>query len=138
MSWLKVFVVISILTSGCGQGVQQIEVEECEIPETNLDSLFSIADSALASLYIQQAEQRLYTDELAEKLTEKQIQEERERIIYKDTIIYRDTVIYQEQVEVVLKTITDTIYDIVTIYVTDTVDVIVDAKKKRKKKENQE
>ena len=126
LSWLKVFVLISILISGCGQ-VQQLEVEECEIPETNLDSLFSIGDSVLAGFYIREAEQRLYTDELAEKLTEKQIQEERERIIYKDTIIYR------EQIQTLYTTLKDTIRD--TVYVTDTVvevEYVKDRKKKRR------
>lgn len=120
LNWLKVFV-ISILLCGCDQ-VQQIEIKECEIPESNLDSLFSIGDSVLAGFYIQQAKQRLYTDELTKKLQEKQIQEHRERIIYKDTIIYR------EEIQTLYTTLKDTIHD--TIYVTDTV------VKKRKKKEN--
>ena len=125
MSWLKVFVLISILICGCGQ-VQQLEVEECEIPETNLDSLFSIGDSVLAGFYIREAEQRLYTDELAEKLTHKQIQEERERIIYKDTIIYR------EQIQTLYTTLKDTIHD--TVYVTDTVVEVVYVKDRKKKR----
>ena len=120
MNWLKVLG-ISILICGCDQ-VQQIEINECEIPESNLDSLFSIGDSVLAGFYIQQAKQRLYTDELTKKLQEKQIQEHRERIIYKDTIIYR------EQIQTLYTTLKDTIHD--TVYVTDTV------VKKRKKKEN--
>ena len=116
--------IISTLIAGCGQ-VQQIDIEDCDIPETNLDSLFSIGDSVLASLYIQQAEQRLYTDELAEKLTEKQIQEERERIIYKDTIIYR------EQIQTLYTTLKDTIRD--TIHVTDTIRDTVYVKERKKK-----
>ena len=127
LSWLRVFVLISILISGCGQ-VQQLDIEDCDIQETNLDSLFSIGDSVLAGFYIREAEQRLYTDELAEKLNHKQIQEQRERRIY------RDTIIYLKEFRTLYTTLTDTIRD--TIYVTDTIrdTVYVKRKKKRRKK----
>ena len=129
-NWLKVLVISSILI-GCNlDGMQPVEIKE--LPDTNLDSLFEIGDSILAEYYTQQVQQQVAFDSMSAELCKKKEIEQRERIIY------RDTVIYQEQIEVVLKTITDTIYDIV--YVTDTVDAIVDAedKKKRKKKENQE
>ena len=127
-NWLKVLVISSILIGCDADSMRPIDVEH--VPEVNLDSLFSIGDSILASHYIEQAQQQLKIDSITVELCKKKEKEERERIIY------RDTVIYQEQVEVVLKTITDTIYDIV--YVTDTIESIVDAedKKKRKKKEN--
>ena len=103
-----------------------------EVPDANLDSLFEIGDSILAEYYTQQVQQQITFDSMSAELCKKKEIEQRERIIY------RDTVVYQEQVEIVYKTVTDTIYDIV--YVTDTVIAIVDAedKKKRKKKESQE
>ena len=131
-NWLKVLVISSIFI-GCNlDGMQPVEIKE--LPDTNLDSLFEIGDSILAEYYTQQIQQQVAFDSMSAELCKEKEIEQRERIIY------RDTVIYQEQVEVVLKTIIDTIYDIVTIYVTDTVDAIVDAedKRKRKKKENQE
>jgi len=81
--------------------------------DSNLDSLFEIGDSVLSDLYIQQAQQRLYTDKMQEQLKEKQIREERERIIYRDTIIYR------KEFKTLYTTITDTIRD--TIVITDTI-----------------
>jgi hypothetical protein len=103
-----------------------MELEECQIPESNLDSLFSIGDSVLAGFYIREAEQRLYTDDLKDQLNHKQIQEQRERIIYRDTIIYR------EQIKTLYTTLYDTIHD--TIHVTDTVVEVVTIKSKKKQR----
>jgi len=57
------------------------------------------------------------------RLSQKQIKEQRERIIYKDTIIFRKKV----------KTITDTIYN--RVYLTDTIrdTIYVTIKKNRKR-----
>tara|TARA_R110002020_G_scaffold36503_5_gene109850 strand:- start:36154 stop:36528 length:375 start_codon:yes stop_codon:yes gene_type:complete len=124
--------VISSTLIGCiSEGTQPTEIDHT--PDANLDSIFSIGDSILVAHYIKQAQQKIQLDSLASELCKKKKIEQRERIIY------RDTVIYQEQIEVVLKTITDTIYDIV--YVTDTMNATVSVaedKKKHKKKESQE
>mgnify|MGYP003629096017 FL=1 len=110
---------------GCG------EVEHYDTTTTNLDSLFKIGDSVLTDLYVQQAQQRIHHDSLQGevssyqiRLSAKQIKEQRERIIYKDTIIYRQKV----------KTITDTIFN--KVYLTDTIrdTIFVTIKKERKKK----
>ena len=92
------------------------EKEYCEAPQTNYDSLFSIGDSILSDHYTQEAIERMYQDSLKGevssyqiRLNQKQIKEERERIIYKDTIIYRKKV----------KTIFDTIRT--KVYLTDTI-----------------
>ena len=89
--------------------------EYCEAP-TNLDSLFSIGDSVLTDLYIDQAKQRLHHDSLQgevssyqQQLTIKQIKEQKDRVVYKDTIIFRKKV----------KTIFDTIRT--KVYLTDTI-----------------
>jgi hypothetical protein len=93
--------------------------------------LFSIGDSVLSDLYIDQAKQRMYHDSLngevssyQTKLTAKQIKEQKERIIYKDTIIYRKRI----------KIIKDTIYK--HVYLTDTIrdTIFVTVKKERKRK----
>ena len=106
------------------------EKEYCEAPQTNYDSLFSLGDSVLGDYYVSQAKQRMYNDSLKGevssyqiRLNQKQIKEERERIIYKDTIIFRKTT----------KTITDTIYN--KVYLTDTIrDTIYVTKKELKRK----
>ena len=106
------------------------EKEYCEAPQTNYDSLFQIGGSALTDLYIDQAQQRLHQDSLKGevfsfqiRLSEKQIKEQQERIIYKDTIIYRKKI----------KTIIDTIRN--KVYLTDTIkDTIFITVKKEKKK----
>ena len=89
--------------------------EYCEVPN-NLDSLFDIGDSVLTDLYVHQAKQRLHHDSLQgevssyqTKLNEKQIREQQENAIYKDTVIYRRKI----------KTIIDTIYK--HVYLTDTI-----------------
>ena len=131
LNWLKVFVISSLLIGCSSEGMQPVKIQE--VPDANLDSIFSIGDSILVAHYIKQAQQKIQLDSLASELCKKKEIEQRERIIY------RDTVIYQEQVEVVLKTITDTIYDIV--YITDTMNATVyvaEDKKNLKKKENQE
>jgi len=129
LNWLKVFI-ISLLLIGCNQGA---ELEQCEAPPTNYDSLFSIGDSVLVDFYIQQAQQKLYHDSLTGTLTDyeiklqqKQVKEERERIIYRDTIIYR------KEFKTLYTTLTDTIRD--TVYVTDTIrdTIYVKTKKKRR------
>jgi len=103
------------LLIGCNQGA---EPEQCEAPPTNYDSLFSIGDSVLVDFYISQAEQKLYHDSLTGTLTDyemklqqKQIKEERERIVYRDTIIYR------KKFKTLYTTLTDTIRDTVLISV---------------------
>ena len=103
---------VLILVMGCSQ-----PTEECtKSSATNYDSLFSLGDSVLGDYYVSQAKQRMYHDSLRGEvsvyqvmLSEKQIKEQRERIIYKDTIIYRKRI----------KTITDTIRK--HIYLTDTI-----------------
>ena len=103
---------VLILVMGCSQ-----PVEECvNTSSTNYDSLFNLGDSVLGDYYVSQAKQRMYHDSLRGEvfvyqvmLSEKQIKEQRERIIYKDTIIYRKRI----------KTITDTIRK--HIYLTDTI-----------------
>ena len=103
---------VLILVMGCSQ-----PVEECaKSATTNYDSLFNLGDSVLGDYYVSQAKQRMYHDSLRGEvsvyqvmLSEKQIKEHRERIIYKDTIIYRKRI----------KTITDTIRK--HIYLTDTI-----------------
>ena len=129
-SWLKVLI-SSLLLVGCMRGID-LE-EQCEERTINYDSLFSIGDSVLMNLYMSQAEQRLYHDSLTGtlsnyeiKLQEKQIKEERERIVYRDTIIYR------KEVKTLYTTLTDTIRD--TVYVTDTIRDTVYVRKKRKRK----
>lgn len=121
---------VLILVMGCSQ-----PTEECtKSSTTNYDSLFSLGDSVLGDYYVSQAKQRMYHDSLKGEvsvyqgmLSEKQIKEQRERIIYKDTIIYK------KRIKTIIDTIrkhiyiTDTIRD--TIYVT-----IKREKKKRKKK----
>jgi len=120
----------SLLLIGCDQGA---EPEQCEAPQTNYDSLFSIGDSVLVDFYISQAEQKLYHDSLTGTLTDyklklqkKQIKEERERIIYRDTIIYRKK----------FKTLYTTLYDTIrdTVYVTDTIRDTIYIKTKRKRR----
>lgn len=117
---------ILITIIGCSSG---IENQNSNRP--NYDSLFSIGDSVLSDLYIDQAKQRMYHDSLngevssyQTKLTAKQIKEQKERIIYKDTIIYRKRI----------KIIKDTIYK--HVYLTDTIrdTIFVTVKKERKRK----
>ena len=106
------------------------EKEYCEAPQTNYDSLFSIGGSALTDLYINQAQQRLHQDSLKGevfsfqiRLSEKQIKEQKDRVVYKDTIIYRKKV----------KTIYDTIRT--KVYLTDTIrDTIYLTKRELKKR----
>lgn len=106
------------------------EEEYCEAPQTNYDSLFDIGDSVLTDYYVSQAKQRMYYDSLNGevssyqiRLSEKQIKEQKERIIYKDTIIYRRKI----------KTIYDTIRN--KVYLTDTIkDTIFITVRKEKKK----
>ena len=121
---------ISLLLIGCDQGA---ELEQCEAPPTNYDSLFSIGDSVLVDFYIQQAQQKLYHDSLTGTLTDyelklqqKQVKEERERIIY------RDTIIYLKEFKTLYTTLTDTIRD--TVYVTDTIRDTVYVKQRKKKR----
>lgn len=119
---------VLILAIGCSQPVE----EYTDTSSTNYDSLFNLGDSVLGNYYVSQAKQRMYHDSLRGEvfvyqvmLSEKQIKEQRERIIYKDTIIYRKRI----------KTITDTIRK--HIYLTDTIrDTIFVTKRelKRKKK----
>ena len=117
---------------GCNQGA---EPEQCEAPQTNYDSLFSIGDSVLVDFYISQAEQKMNIDSLNASVSsyqgklrnrEKVESEIRERIIFKDTIIYR------KKVKTVYITLTDTIRN--TEYVTDTIrdTLYIKAKKKRR------
>lgn len=120
----------SLLLIGCNQDA---ELEQCEAPQTNYDSLFSIGDSVLVDFYIQQAQQKLYHDSLTGTLTDyeiklqqKQVKEERERIIYRDTIIYR------KEFKTLYTTLTDTIRD--TVYVTDTIRDTIYVKTKRKRR----
>ena len=104
--------------------------EYCKTPKTNYDSLFSIGDSVLTDHYINQAKQKMYHDSLngevssyQVKLSKKQIKEQKERIIYKDTIIYRKKV----------KTIIDTIRS--KVYLTDTIrDTIFVTKRELRKR----
>jgi len=112
LNLLKVLLISSILI-GCTSPPKHPELELYTMHDSNLDSLFEIGDSVLSDLYIQQAQQRLYTDKMQEQLNEKQIREERERIIYRDTIIYR------KEVKTLYTTITDTIRD--TIVIIDTI-----------------
>ena len=96
----------------------------------NYDSLFKIGDSVLTDLYIDQAKQRMYHDSLngevssyQQKLTIKQIKEQKDRVVYKDTIIFRKKV----------KTIFDTIRT--KVYLTDTIrDTIYLTKRELKKR----
>jgi len=116
--------VIGSIFIGCNNVSQ---TESCEY-KVNYDSLFGIGDSILSDHYTQEAIERMYQDSLKGevssyqiRLNQKQIKEERERIIYKDTIIYRK------------KTITDTIYN--KVYLTDTIrDTIYLTKKELKRK----
>ena len=83
-------------------------------------------------MYIKQAKQRMYHDSLKGEvsgyqvqLTAKQIREQQERIIYRDTIIYKKKI----------KTIIDTIRK--HIYLTDTIrDTIFVTKKELKRRRN--
>jgi len=118
---------VLILVMGCSQPVE----EYTDTSSTNYDSLFNLGDSVLGDYYVSQAKQRMYHDSLRGEvsvyqvmLSEKQIKEQRERIIYKDTIIYRKRI----------KTITDTIRK--HIYLTDTIrdTIFVTVKKERKRK----
>jgi len=93
-------------------GCSEVKDEHCDY-KVNYDSLFSVGDSILSDHYTQEAIERMYQDSLKGEvssyqimLSQKQIKEQKERIIYKDTIIYRKKT----------KTITDTIRD--TIYLT--------------------
>mgnify|MGYP003149852901 FL=1 len=117
---------VLILVMGCSQ-----PVEECvNTSSTNYDSLFNLGDSVLGDYYVSQAKQRMYHDSLRGEvfvyqvmLSEKQIKEQKERIIYKDTIIYRKRI----------KTIIDTIRK--HIYLTDTIrDTIFVTKRELKRK----
>ena len=116
---------ILITIIGCSSGI-----ENQNSGRPNYDSLFSIGDSVLSDMYVEQAKQRMYHDSLKGKvsgyqvqLTAKQIKEQKERIIYKDTIIYRRKV----------KTIVDTIFK--HVYLTDTIrDTIFVTKRELKRK----
>ena len=117
---------VLILVMGCSQ-----PTEECtKSSTTNYDSLFNLGDSVLGDYYASQAKQRMYHDSLKSEvsvyqgmLSEKQIKEQRERIIYKDTIIYKKRI----------KTIIDTIRN--KVYLTDTIkDTIFITVRKEKKK----
>ena len=124
LNWQGLLIVVSIL-AGCSQ-----KSEYCETPQINLDSLFRIGDSVLTDLYIDQAKQKMYNDSLngevssyQQQLTAKQIKEQQDRVVYKDTIVYRKRV----------KTITDTIYK--KVYLTDTIrDTIYLTKRELKKR----
>ncbi len=125
MSWQGLLIIGSIL-GGCAH-----KQEHCEAPATNLDSLFSIGDSVLSDLYVNQARQKMYHDSLngevlsyQAQLTQKQIKEQRERVVYRDTVVYKKKI----------KTIIDTIRK--HIYLTDTIrdTIFVTIKKERKRK----
>jgi hypothetical protein len=92
------------------------------VQRTNYDSLYQIGDSVLSGLLIEQAKARFHNDSLTSKvdrqiyqLSQKQIQEQRDRIIYKDTVITR--IRFQEIVKtdtirrkvIVIDTIVDTV-----------------------------
>ena len=124
LNWQGLLIVVSIL-AGCSQ-----KSEYCETPQINLDSLFRIGDSVLTDLYIDQAQQKMYHDSLSGevssyqiRLSQKNIQEQQNRIIYKDTIIYRKK--------------TKTFYDTIrkNVYLTDTIrDTIYLTKRELKKR----
>jgi len=117
------------LVIGSLLGCSEVKQEQCDY-KVNYDSLFGIGDSILSDHYTQEAIERMYQDSLKGevssyqiRLNQKQIKEQKERIIYKDTIIYRKTT----------KTITDTIYN--KVYLTDTIrdTIYVTIKKNRKR-----
>ena len=117
---------ILITIIGCSSGIENQNSDRA-----NLDSLFSMGDSVLSNLYVQQAKQRMYHDSLNGKvftyqmqLNEKRTFEAQQRRIYKDTIIYNART----------KTITDTIFK--HVYLTDTIrdTIFVTVKKERKRK----
>jgi len=127
LNWLRALTIVSIFLIGCGN--HKSDLEECNTPNANLDSLFTIGDSVLANFYIEQARQRLHQDSLSGSLSlyeirlqQKQIREERQRIIFKDTIIYRKKVRVQ----------IDTIYE--KVHITDTIrDTVFITKRELKK-----
>lgn len=139
LNWLKVLI-SSVLLLGCGVG--SVDTTETSLRNTNLDSLFSIGDSVLATLYIQQAVQQTNMDSLSVRLLdykstlqntegklkdrEKVESEIRQRIIFKDTIVYR------QETHVTHITVRD------TIYITDTIrDTVYVKKRKKKRSRNQ-
>jgi len=127
--------IVSLFLIGCGNH-QEIDLERYQTPKANLDSLFSVGDSVLANFYIEQARQRLHQDSLSVslsdyeiKLQQKQVREERERIIYKDTIVYR------KKVKIVIDTLYEKVY--ITDTIRDTVRVLVE-KRRKKRRGNQD
>lgn len=101
MNWRDLFIIaitISYLTA-CNP------LSEKQAERTNYDSLYQIGDSVLTGLYVEQARQRLHNDSLNSKVDQqifllniKQVQEQRDRVVYKDTIIRR--VRYKEIIKV--------------------------------------
>ena len=96
-------------------GCSDVKDEHCDY-KVNYDSLFGVGDSILSDHYTSEAIERMYQDSLKGevssyqiRLSQKQIKEQKERIVYKDTIIFRKKV----------KTITDTIYN--KVYISDTI-----------------
>jgi len=134
-NWLKALT-SSILLLGCGVG--SVDTIETNLRNTNLDSLFSIGDSVLATLYIQQAIQQTNMDSLSVSLSdykstlqdtegklknrEKVESKIRQRIIFKDTIVYR------QETHITHVTVRD------TIYITDTIRDTVYVKNRKKKR----
>jgi len=125
---------ISLLLIGCNQKAEQIAI----LPSTNLDSLFSIGDSVLATLYMQQAQQRINMDSLSVSLldykstlqdTEGKLKN-REKVESKirQRIIFKDTIVYRQETHITHITVRD------TIYVTDTIRDTVYVKNRKKKR----
>jgi len=126
---LLTFIIILVIMAGCPVKHQ----EECEVPVVNYDSLFSLGDSAMKQHYIQQAMHQLVQDSLNRAMVTYKDQlinrvkvesEIRKRIIFKDTTIIRRHIV--RQVDTIRMVIRDTVYI--------PFEVVVDTKKKRKRK----
>jgi hypothetical protein len=118
---------------GCGQPQQIETVDDVRV---NLDSLFTIGDSLMREFSTSRTQQQSCRDSLIGEvsnyqtaLNQKQVREERDRIVYRDTVIVRKKVM----------TVTDTIHT--TIHLTDTIRdtviVVTQRKKKTKKSPSQ-
>jgi len=133
LNWLKALVLSSgLLLIGCPQHkVEEKNLEESQISSINLDSLFSIGDSVLATLYIQQTQQKVSLDSLNTSLSDYQgklINREKVESKIRQRIIFKDTIVYRQETHITHVTVRD------TIYVTDTIRDTVYVKNRKKKR----
>jgi len=125
LNWLKALILSSITILFIGCPTKDIDNdEELHYTHMDYDSLYKLGDSVLKNFYETQAAVEQYHDSLhgslsvyETKLKEKHIQEEMNRIVYKDSIVKRVRFKEVIKVDTIKKevVIVDTIRDTVEV-----------------------